>query len=74
LLCDVAGLINAIHVIGAYVFLLYLVVHLYMATLGRTVFSHTKAMIAGYEEEPDDPQENGTPTQDAFACQKFQKE
>lgn len=52
LLWNVVGVINAIHVIGAYVFVLYLVFHLYMATLGRTAFSHIKAMILGYEEEP----------------------
>ena len=55
LLWDAAGLVNAIHVLSAYVFVLYLVVHLYMATLGRTMFAHIKAMIVGYEEEPDEP-------------------
>ena len=53
LLWDIVGVLDAIHVIGAYVFALYLVVHVYMATLGRTAFSHIKAMIVGYEEEPD---------------------
>jgi len=56
LLWNVVGLLNAIHVMGAYVFILYLVVHLYMATLGTTAFSHIKAMIVGYEEEPDKPE------------------
>ena len=55
LLWDVVGVLNAIHVLAAYVFLLYLVVHIYMATLGRTASSHIKAMIVGYEEEPDEP-------------------
>jgi len=55
LLWDIAGVVNAIHVLAAYVFALYLVVHLYMATLGRTAFSHIRAMIMGYEEEPDEP-------------------
>jgi thiosulfate reductase cytochrome b subunit len=54
LLWDVAGVVNAVHVLGAYVFALYLVVHLYMATLGRTTFAHIKAMIVGYEEELDE--------------------
>jgi thiosulfate reductase cytochrome b subunit len=58
LLWDIAGLVNALHVAGAYVFILYLVVHLYMATLGRSVFSHARAMIVGYEEEPDESEEN----------------
>ena len=53
LLWNVAGVLDAIHVIGAYVVALYLVVHIYMATLGQTAFSHIKAMIVGYEEEPD---------------------
>ena len=55
LLWDIAGVVNAIHVLGAYVVVLYLVVHLYMATLGRTTFGHIKAVILGYEEEPDEP-------------------
>ena len=57
LLWDVVGVLNAIHVMGAYVFALYLVVHIYMATLGRTASSHLKAMIVGYEEEADEPGE-----------------
>jgi thiosulfate reductase cytochrome b subunit len=46
-------ILDAIHVIAAYLFLLYLLVHLYMATLGHSFFAHFKAMIVGYEEEPD---------------------
>ena len=53
LLWNIAKPLDAVHVIGAYLFVLYLVVHVYMATLGRTPFSHIKAMIVGYEEEPD---------------------
>ena len=53
LLWNIAKLLDAIHVIGAYLFFSYLVVHIYMATLGKTPFSHIKAMIVGYEEEPD---------------------
>jgi thiosulfate reductase cytochrome b subunit len=61
LLWNAAGVINAIHVLAAYVFALYLVFHLYMATLGRTLSAHIKAMIVGYEEGPDESQGNGTP-------------
>jgi len=43
--------LDAIHVVVGYVFLIYLIVHLYMATLGKTPFSHTKAMFTGREEE-----------------------
>jgi thiosulfate reductase cytochrome b subunit len=46
---NLMGLLGVIHVIFAYLFVLYLIVHLYMATLGDTIFSHTKAMIVGYE-------------------------
>jgi thiosulfate reductase cytochrome b subunit len=44
-------ILDAIHVIAAYFFLLYLLVHLYMATLGHSFFAHFKAMVVGYEEE-----------------------
>ena len=35
---NLCGLISAIHIFFAYLFVLYLIVHLYMATLGRDVF------------------------------------
>ncbi len=60
LLWNLVGVLNAIHVIGAYVFALYLIIHVYMATLGPTTFSHIMAMIAGYEEDPDGAQGDGT--------------
>jgi thiosulfate reductase cytochrome b subunit len=47
--------IDALHVTGLYLFALFLVIHVYMATLGPTAFTHIKAMIVGYEEEPDEP-------------------
>jgi thiosulfate reductase cytochrome b subunit len=47
---NLIGLLGAVHVIFAYLLLLYFIIHLYMATLGKTVFSHTKAMIYGYDE------------------------
>ena len=59
LLWKVVGVLNAIHVIGAYMFVLYLIVHVYMATLGPTAFSHIKAMIVGYEEESDEGERDG---------------
>ena len=52
---EVVGFLDALHVMGAYVFALYLIVHIYMATLGRTATSHIRAMIVGYEEEPEEP-------------------
>ena len=43
-------ILDAIHVATAYIFVLYLVVHIYMATLGKKPHSHVKGMITGYEE------------------------
>jgi thiosulfate reductase cytochrome b subunit len=45
--------LDAVHVIGGYLFVIYLIVHVYMATLGPTPFTHIKAMFTGYEEEPE---------------------
>jgi thiosulfate reductase cytochrome b subunit len=74
LLWDLAGYVNAVHVIGAYLFALYLIVHLYMATLGRTAFSHTKAMITGYEEEPESQAEASAPLEAPLVSSELQKE
>lgn len=43
--------VDGIHVTAGYVFAIYLLVHLYMATLGKTVLSRTKAMFTGKREE-----------------------
>ena len=43
-------ILDVIHVAAAYIFVLYLLVHLYMATLGSKIYSHIKGMITGYEE------------------------
>lgn len=51
--------LDALHVIAAYIFLLYLVVHIYMSTLGHNAFAHIKAMIVGFEEEPDESHSHG---------------
>jgi thiosulfate reductase cytochrome b subunit len=47
-------ILDAIHVSTGYAFILYLIIHLYMSTLGHRITTHTKAMITGYEEEPDE--------------------
>jgi thiosulfate reductase cytochrome b subunit len=54
LLLNAVKLIESIHAIGAYLFAFYFVAHVYMATLGPKPSSHIKAMIVGYEEEPDE--------------------
>lgn len=74
LLWNLAGVLDAVHVIGAYVVVLYLVVHLYMATLGRSTFAHIKAMIVGYEEGPGEPEEGGTSLRKAVAGPDLPKE
>lgn len=42
--------LDAIHTASAYIFVFYLIIHLYMSTLGNRVYSHIKSMITGYEE------------------------
>lgn len=44
-----------LHVAGLYAFALFLVIHVYMATLGDTTLTHIRGMIMGYEERPDTP-------------------
>lgn len=47
-----------IHNLGAWLFLAFLAVHIYLTTTGHTVLSHIRAMVTGYEEvaagEPDE--------------------
>lgn len=40
-------MLDAIHVIAGYLFVLFLVIHVYMTTLGKTATSYTKSMITG---------------------------
>ncbi len=47
-------LLDAIHVIAAYLCVLNFLVHLYMTTTGHHVLDHIKSMIVGYEEVPDE--------------------
>ncbi len=42
--------VDAFHIILAYIFTAFLITHFYLATLGHTIFSHFKAMILGYED------------------------
>jgi len=39
-----------LHMAGAFAFLAFLILHVYLATTGETVSSHFKAMITGWEE------------------------
>jgi thiosulfate reductase cytochrome b subunit len=47
-------LLDALHVVASYLFLLNLIVHLYMCTMGHHLFDHIKAMIVGFEEMPEE--------------------
>ncbi|MGR5285423.1 cytochrome b/b6 domain-containing protein [Vibrio maritimus] len=44
------GIVAAIHTLCAYTVIAFLVVHLYLITLGETVSSHLKAMLTGKEK------------------------
>ena len=46
-------IVDSVHVLLFLFFTSFLFVHVYLATLGHTAFAHIKAMISGYEEEPE---------------------
>lgn len=39
-----------VHTIGAYILIAFVIIHLYLITTGRTIFSNLKAMVTGWEE------------------------
>ena len=39
-----------VHTLGAFLMLAFLIIHMYLATAGHTVFAHIKAMITGWED------------------------
>jgi formate dehydrogenase gamma subunit len=43
-------MLDAVHVIAAYLCVLNFLVHLYMTTMGHHLLDHIKSMIVGYEE------------------------
>jgi thiosulfate reductase cytochrome b subunit len=53
---DIIGGVKAVsttHLLVAICFVAFLFVHIYLTTLGRTPLEHIKAMVTGYEEEPE---------------------
>ncbi len=44
-----------LHTIGAYMMLLFFIVHVYLTTTGHTPLAHIKAMIVGYEDVHEEP-------------------
>jgi len=51
------GDIAFLHVLSAFMMLLFLIVHIYLITTGHTVFSHLKAMITGWDDLEQDTEE-----------------
>jgi thiosulfate reductase cytochrome b subunit len=45
--------VDTVHVLMFIVFVGFLIMHLYLITLGHTRTAHIKAMMTGYEEIPD---------------------
>jgi thiosulfate reductase cytochrome b subunit len=39
------------HTIGAFALLAFIIVHVYMTTTGKSVFSHVETMVTGWEEK-----------------------
>ena len=46
--------LDTVHVLIFIVFVFYMFVHVYLGSLGHTRTTHYKAMITGYEDEPDE--------------------
>lgn len=46
--------LSAIHLVTAFLILVFLIVHIYMTTTGPTPLSHIKTMVTGYEETTED--------------------
>lgn len=44
------------HTLGAILLMIFLVVHVYMTTTGKTPTSNIKAMLTGYEENEEEPE------------------
>lgn len=44
-----------LHVVGAFMMLTFVIVHVYLITTGKTVFTHMRAMVTGWEELDSDP-------------------
>ncbi len=52
--------IAILHTVGAFLLVAFLILHVYMTTTGRTIFSNIKAMFTGYKEvEPQDEEPGG---------------
>lgn len=52
------GIVAALHTLGAFLLVIFLVVHMYLITTGHTFFAHMKAMITGWDEQIEESEEN----------------
>ena len=52
--------VDTVHVLLFIVFCGFMIVHVYLASLGHTASAHFKAMITGYEEVEDEPKHDAT--------------
>ena len=43
--------IDVLHIMAGFLITLFLLIHLYFATIGHTIFAHFKSIINGYHEE-----------------------
>lgn len=50
-----ARVVDTVHVVLFIAFVVFILVHVYLTTLGRTASQHVKAMLTGYEEVEDAP-------------------
>jgi thiosulfate reductase cytochrome b subunit len=48
------GVVATLHVIGAFLILIFYVVHVYMTTTGHSLTAHVEAMFTGWEEVEDE--------------------
>ena len=48
------GVVATLHVVGAFLILMFYVVHVYMTTTGHTITGHIQAMFTGWEEVADE--------------------
>lgn len=61
---DAGGLWIAVitHTMGAFLMVAFLIVHVYMTTTGHRITTDIKAMISGYEDEPEEETETKNQT------------
>jgi thiosulfate reductase cytochrome b subunit len=52
--------VDTVHVLLFIFFSGFIIVHIYLASLGHTPSAHFKAMVTGYEEVEDDPEQGAS--------------